>query len=341
MKFQVVVKNASKSVANNTVVDVIAGTTDTVLSVQQYVASIVNITSFPDQKLFLKGKALQNTDRISEHDIKDGDTLELLFQASEQTLIEQLSGLLGDKSVSPEEVSLLYKYRYGISFEDALSILGLYSGSIRLFLESQKRLSFLDGIVTVAAASKSMEDSVPKEDCLPSVIQVTVSVNVKGMGKPLQLLSDESTDDEDKDVCVHLDISQSVARAKEIIASFLQMPFPDRDLVLGGSTLEDGMSLYEAGVKNGSAIVLVVRASEEALASQLEDLLKETTAVAPSDLGLHYCQRYGTPVSQALRTLGLHANLRRFLESHSNFCLIDGSVSLVNKPLLMTSVLED
>jgi len=341
MKLQVIVKNASKNVVTNTVVDAIAGPTDTVLNVQEYAASIANIASFPDQKLFLKGKALQNTDRLTDHDIKDGDTLELQFQASEQTLVDQISGLLGDKALSPEEISLLYSYRYGISFEDALTALGLCEGRIRPFLESQKRFSFHNDVVKVAVAAKSLEDPEPTKDCLPSVIQVTVSVDIKGMGKPLQLLSDESTDDEDKDVCVHLEMTQSVARAKEIIAGLVQMPFPDRDLMLGGNKLEDGMSLYEAGVKDGSKIAMVVRASEEALASQLEDLLKEKTALAPGDLGLHYCQRYGTPVSQALRTLGLHANLRRFLESHSNFCLIDGSVSLVNKPLLMTSVLED
>merc|ERR1719321_2316172 len=102
--------------------------------------------------------------------------------------------------------------------------------------------------------------------------------------------------------------------------------------MFGKKKLEDCLSLEEAGVQHGSALVLVVRASEKSLAVQLEELLQKRASLSPSELGLHYCQRFGTPVGQALRTLGLHTNLARFLEGQSQFSVRGGCVTLANGP---------
>ena len=50
---------------------------------------------------------------------------------------------------------------------------------------------------------------------------------------------------------------------------------------------------------------MVVHASEASLITQLEDVLQQRMAVSPGDLGLLYCQRFGTPVVQ-VRTLMEH-----------------------------------
>jgi len=333
MKVQVVITNSNKASANSKTIDATVGPTDTVLNVQELIASITKTFSFPDQKLLMKGKVLPSNHRLSDCGVKDGDVLEFQFQASEQTIIKQLSDLLGKQAMSPSELSLLYSYRYAVSIEDALKALGYVNAQPRAFLEGQKCFSFQGDCVKLAQAS---EKAVESSNCLPSikedkahgVIEVSVAVELQMAGRSPELLPRE----EDDDIFLRLEASDSVARAKEIIAANEQMPFPCRDLMLGEKKLEDGLSLGESGVKNGCLLVMVVHASEASLAQQLEELLYKRAALSPSELGLHYCQRFGTPVGQALRTLGLHTNLARFLQGHSQFSVTGGCVTLANGP---------
>lgn len=334
MKVQVMVTNSSKAAAASTTIDASLGPADTVLNVQDFVASVTNTFSFPDQKLIFNGKVLPPNSRLSDHDVKEDDVLEFVFTASEQTFVKQLSDLLGKQAVSPEELGFLYSYKYSVSCDDALKAMG-YTDGPRSFLESQKCFSFTGDLVKITqAAEKAVQPSAGlcpiKEDKVHGLIEVSVAVEVHVAGRSPELLER----DEDDDVYMHLEASDTVARTKEIIAAAEQMPFPDRELQLGGKKLEDGQSLGETGVKNGANLVLVVRASEAALAAQLGELLRDRKALSPSELSLHYCQRFGTPVGQALRTLGLHSNLGRFLEGHAQFSVAGGCVTLVDGPKL-------
>jgi hypothetical protein len=331
MKVQVVIKNTNKTAAASTILDVIVGPGDKVLDVQERIADTTKTSAFPDQKLLSKGQALPSNKRLRECGIQEGDVLEFWFQASEQTVTKQLTDLLGQKAMSPEELSLLYSYRYASSVDDALQILGHVNGHLRSFLQNQKCFSFQGDVVKVATTTECpvatpMGLSPIKEDKVHGVIEVDICVEVHIVGKAPELLSS----DEDEDVRMRLEASETVGRTKEILSASQQMPFPDLKLLLGGHELSDELSLDEAGVKNGSALVMVVHASEVALAAQLEQLLLERVGLSPSELGLHYCQRFGTPVAQVLRTLGLHGNLRRFLESQSQFAIAGGCVSLVS-----------
>jgi len=340
MKLQVLVKNASKAVAANTTsLDATVGPADTVLNVQELIASMSNTFSFPDQKLLFKGKVLAGNKRLAECGIKDGDVVEFEFQASEQTLVNQLTELLGKKAMSPEELSLLYSYKFAVSFDDALKALGQANAKMQSFMESQKCFSFQGNHVKIVEANEKVVQPPAgllcpiKEDKAHGLIEVNVSVEVRVAGRTPELLPQD--DDEDDDVYMRLERSDTVARTKEIIAAYQQLPFPDCKLMLGETKLKDGLSLDEAGVKNGSVLVLVVLASAASLALQLEQILTERTALSAKELGLLYSQRFGTPVSQALRTLGLNANLGRFLEGHSSqFSIKGGCVTLTNGPKL-------
>jgi len=342
MKVQVEVKNTNKAaLSTSTTLEATVGPKDTVQSVQELIADITKTFSFPDQKLLFKGQALQSNQRLSECGITEGDVLEFLFQASEQTLIKQLSDLLGKQAISPEELSLLYSYRYGISLEDALKVLGHADGATQAFLANQKCFCVQGGCVKVGAPETVLQKSaslrpIQEEKVLGSIgVSVCVEVHVAGKSPELQSC------DEDEDVYMQLEASETVARTKQIIAACEQMPFPRLQLLLAGKKLQDGLSLDEAGVKNGAVLVLVVHASEASLVAQLEELLRERTGLSTNELGLHYCQRFGTPVAQALRILGLHTNLRRFLETQCQFVISGGCVTLVNGPKLVTPLSEE
>jgi len=327
MKVQVVVTNSNKATTSSQTIDATVGPTDTVLNVQERIASITKTFSFPNQKILMKGKVLPGSQRLCDCGVKEGDVLEFQFQASEQTIVQQLSDLLGDKAMSPTELSLLYSYRYAVSFEDALKALGYANGELRPFLENQKYFAFQgDCVKLVQLAQKATQPCAIQEDKVHGIIVVNVAVEVRVAGRSPELLSG----DEDEDMSIRLEVSDTVEKAKEVIAANQQMPFPHRDLLLGERKLEDELSLSEAGVKDGSLLVMVVHASEASLAQQLEKLLFKRTALSSSELGLRYCQRFGTPVGQVLRTLGLHSNLGRFLEGHAQFSVTGGCVTLAS-----------
>lgn len=332
-----VVTNSNKVSPTTTTLEATVGPNDSVTNVMEYVASSTQTFSFPDQKMLFNGKILEGKQRLCDCGIKEGAVLEFVFQGSEQALAKQLSDLLDKKAMAIEELGFLYSYRHAASFDDALKAMGSASGNIRDFMENQKCFSIHGNLVKVAQATeKVVQPSAAlcpiKEDKAHGMIEVSVSIEVHVAGKSPELLER----DEDDDIYMKLEVSDTVAKAKAIIAGYEQMPFQDRDLMLGDTKLEDGLSLSEAGVKNGSALVMAVRASESSLASQLEELLWERAGLSPSELGLLYCQRFGTPVVQALRTLGLHSNLRRFLEGQSRFSLKGGCVTLTDGPKLTT-----
>jgi hypothetical protein len=131
MKVQVNITNSNKAGPTTSPIDATVGPADTVLNVQELIASVTKTFSFPDQKLLFNGKVLPSAKRLSDCGVKEGDVIEFVFEASEQTLVKQLSDLLGKQAVSPEELGLLYSYRYANSFEDALKALGHADAELR------------------------------------------------------------------------------------------------------------------------------------------------------------------------------------------------------------------
>jgi len=338
MKLQVIVSNLNKTATKNAAIEVTVGAADTTLSLLERLSSVTNTLCFPDQKLRFNGKSLPEDLRLSSSDIKDGDTVELTFEASDDTLVKQLSDLLGDKALSIEELGLLYIHRHLVPVTDALKALGHATGKLQHFLADQKHFSIEGNLVKVQQApNRPASPGSPSQKgrftcILQSLIAVSVHIEIHVPGKaPKRQLCDE--DDEDQ---LRLDTSGSVAQAKEIIAAYNQIPFPDCDLMLGDEILESELSLYDAGISDGANLVMVVHASQNSLASQLEALLLERVGLSPNELSLHYCQRFGTPVSKVLRTLGLPSNLKHFLEGQPEFSIAGGCVTLAHGPKVAT-----
>jgi len=334
MKVQVIVKSSNKAaVAASKNLELIVMPTSTVLQVQEHIASITNTSSFPDQEMRFNGEVLDGSLALTACGIAEGGVLEFVFQPSEKTFAKQLSNLLGKRAVSVDELGLLYIHRYGTSMEEVLEAMGYGREKLRVFIEGQKCFSFDGDLVkTVEATEKSPEPSVDtcstQQSASHGPIEVKVTVEMHVPGKIGRVISD----DEAEETLLHLERSHTVAKAKEIIAAAELVPFPERQLLLGGKKLEDDVSLWKAGVTDGASLVLSVHATEAALVSQLEDLLRDCIALSPSELGLHYCQRFGTPLRQALRMLGLDGDIRRFLEGHPRFSLTGGCVTSLGEP---------
>lgn len=304
--------------------ETMVGPADTALSLLERVSASTNTFCFPDRKLFFNGQVLPSGQRIASCGIKEGEALELTFQASDDTLAKQLSDLLGDKAMTAEELGLLYIHRHLVSVQDALEVLGHPNCKLQTFLADQKHFCLEGGLVKVSKLSL--------------VLEVRVGIELHVPGKAPEHLCCEEGDQQ----VLRLDASESVAKAIDVIKASEQMPFLDCNLALAegnagpqaGREMPRHLSLRDAGVVNGAILVMVVHASVSSLAAQLEGLLRERVALSPNELSLHYCQRFGTPIGTALRTLGLPGNLKRFLESQPQFSIVRGCVTMVNGPQL-------
>jgi len=330
MKVQVLVKNLNKASAEPTsTLNVNVSSADTALSLKENIASKVCLSSAKNQELTSKGKTISDTQRLVAFGISDGDVLELTFEPSEEVFVKQLSDLLlsSKQAISPEELGLLYTHRHGATIKEALASFGKQAEkSFQTFLERQKCIVVEAGLVKCA---QPPSDVAPERATGPIEVHVSLQLTVEGAQAKKALLSDD-----EEDYTLHLDASSAVGPTKDLMAASLQVPWPERQLLLSGKQLEDSQSLSEAGATNGCSLILAAKASEAALAEQLGNLLVEQKAASVSELGLLYCKKYGATVAQALRTLGLHSNLRRFLESHSRFLLEGGCVRLADGPQL-------
>lgn len=342
MKVQVITKNLNKASAVPTsTFNIIVSAADTALSLKEKIASQICLSCSKDQELTSNGKVIPDTERLLPFGISDGDTLQLTYLACEEVLVKQLSDLLpGKQAMSPEELGLLFTHRHGATIADALASLGqvekstpsgslLAWKSLSAFLERQKCFAVEAGLVTRRESQSAVIAVAPAG---PIKCHVTVELDGDSTeAKKTALLSDDEEDN-----TLVLDSSSPVGPTKELIAASLQVPWPEPELRLAGRKLEDAQSLQEAGVREGSRLVLAAKASAGALAMQLERLVKERTAISVSDLGLLYSQRHGATAAQALRTLGLRNSLSRFLESDSRFRLEGVCVSLAASPKLET-----
>lgn len=340
MKVKVMAQQ-SATAATNTMIEVTVAPGDTVEHVWERVALEANTLCFPDQKLLFNGKALPNRSRLSACAIKDGDALELHFEASESTLAEQLVKLLDQKELKLEELGLLYTFRHSVPFEDALKAVGYAKGTLQDFLNSQKHFCVREGLVKVVERQSTLKPLTSSPSIRASVgglIQVVLSVEIQVPDSTPMRFSLDDEDDDNGLRLPRLEASQTVAKVREIIMAFHQIPFADGDLLLQGEKLDNMLSLNDAGVTDGAHLTMVVRASEATLASQLEELLREWGGPSSiTSLGQKYSARFGVHVRQALQILKFSGDLRCFLGGRpQQFCVATGLVTIANLPQLIT-----
>lgn len=124
---------------------------------------MLQMVPFPDRTLSLAGKPLDEQGTMAACGITDGCTIDLHVAASEETLIEQLKGLLRARELTCDELGLLYCYKYGASVTQSLKLLG-FAGKLPDFLKSQKGVFFENGRVALVREDTALKPcSVAKE----------------------------------------------------------------------------------------------------------------------------------------------------------------------------------
>mmetsp|Transcript_59989 Transcript_59989/g.104995 ORF Transcript_59989/g.104995 Transcript_59989/m.104995 type:complete len:543 (+) Transcript_59989:123-1751(+) len=154
MKVTATVKVKTSSEPNS-VHEIIVGDSETAASVKEKVSN-KHLIPFPKQELFFDGQIIEDGSKLSEHGVTEGSSLDVVVDASESALAQQLSELLQARDLSADELGLLYCYKHGVSVNQALKLIG-HEGSLKDFLEQHKTFLMENGTVTLIRQSTALK----------------------------------------------------------------------------------------------------------------------------------------------------------------------------------------
>lgn len=184
--------------------DLTVGPVDTVAQLKERVSSL-RLLPYPEQVLRLSGQVLKDEERLSACGLQDGSALVLQVTISENSLAGQLSELLRVRSLSCDELGLLYCYKYGVSVAQVMKALGK-KGKLQDFVLQDPRFSMEGSLVSLAQAQWS------------SVSREKESSAGKGLERLSQILSSGDSQKASQPVRTPA-ISASSARPNEQLAS--------------------------------------------------------------------------------------------------------------------------
>merc|ERR1719299_31834 len=118
MKLQVSLKTAEKGAAPSTF-EVVVNGSDSVKCVKDKVAAS-QLIAFPERSLLFAGKTLDDTATLAECGVDEASALEFVLEATEETVVRQLTDLLAARDLTTDELGLLYCYKHGVSTNQAL-----------------------------------------------------------------------------------------------------------------------------------------------------------------------------------------------------------------------------
>merc|ERR1719240_179641 len=104
----------------------------------------------------LGGEVLQEEKTLADYGVKDNSSLDFVVQASEASLVKQLTELLNARDLTSDELGLLYCYKHGVSINQALKTVG-YSEKFPEFIKKQKQLMIENGRVSLVRSDTKMK----------------------------------------------------------------------------------------------------------------------------------------------------------------------------------------
>jgi len=154
MKVQVNLKVASQTKENSNF-DFTVNAEETVQSVKERIAS-AQLIAFPDQDLVLNSEVLDDAKTLADYEVKDGNSLDFVIKASEESIVQQLAGLLQARDLSSDELGLLYCYKHGVSISQALKTVGCVE-KLPEFIKKQKQFMIENGRVSLIRSDTKMK----------------------------------------------------------------------------------------------------------------------------------------------------------------------------------------
>merc|ERR1719235_2570171 len=126
--------------------------TDTVEKVIEQVATS-QLLVFPERALLASGQRLDPKATLSSCGVKTGASLEFVLEAGEQSVVKQLQDLCATRTLTFDELGLLYCYRHGLSLNQALKTLGV-SGTLKDLVAEHSDFELSKGKVGLLTAAE-------------------------------------------------------------------------------------------------------------------------------------------------------------------------------------------
>jgi len=162
MKVQVNLKVASQAGTSGKV-ELTAEPTDTVRIIKERIAAS-QLIAFPDQHIVFDGKVLQEVDSLADCGVKESSSLDFVINATEASLVEQLTELLQARELSCDELGLLYTYKHGVSVNQALKTIG-NPEKLQDFIRKQKEFMIENGKVVFKRNDTGLKPFSVADEC--------------------------------------------------------------------------------------------------------------------------------------------------------------------------------
>jgi len=162
MKVQVNLKVASQAGTSGKV-ELTAEPTDTVRIIKERIAAS-QLIAFPDQHIVFNGKVLQEVESLADCGVKESSSLDFVIDATEASLVQQLTDLLQARELSCDELGLLYTYKHGVSVNQALKTIG-NSEKLQDFIRKQKEFMIENGKVVLKRNDTGLKPFSVADEC--------------------------------------------------------------------------------------------------------------------------------------------------------------------------------
>jgi len=136
-------------------VDLIVNAEDTVQSVKERIAAS-QLIAFPEQDLVLNGDVLEKEKTLADYGVQESMSFDFVIQASEASLVGQLTELLQARDLTCDELGLLYCYKHGVSINQALKTVG-HPEKFHEFVKTRKEFVVENGRVTLIRSDTSLK----------------------------------------------------------------------------------------------------------------------------------------------------------------------------------------
>lgn len=270
------------------------GPVDTVAQLKERVSSL-RLLPFPEQVLRLSGQVLKDAERLGACGVQDGSALVLQVTTSEASLAWQLSELLRARSLSCDELGLLFCYKYGVSVAQVMKALGK-KGKLQDFVLQNPCFSMEGKLVSLAPQAQQSSVSQKKERSA-----------VKGLDRLSQILSSAEFEkarpnaqlasvDDSKYTELHNSIHSRAFNSKatqvfsDVVSAARQALFLEVLSVVKAGALSKGTAIFTAERREADAeAVFIVRGLPPANHKKwLPPLLRASVEILHTSLqGLH------------------------------------------------------
>ena len=167
------------------------------------------LIAFPEHHLLFQGEKMDTAKTLSAHGVTDASTLDFVLEATEQSVVKQLSGLLQSRDLTCDELGLLYCYKHGVSTNQALKTLGIdmklqdFVGDQKAFVVEGKKVSLVRSDTSLKPLSVAQQlegilrEQGPTMDittlCSKFIQKFHVSVASIVQMRPIEFITQETT----------------------------------------------------------------------------------------------------------------------------------------------------